>query len=193
MAAADNAERVEVRTRAELRGWLAAHHRQREPVWLVSHKKAHADHLAYGEIVEELLCWGWIDTLGRALDADRSMLLVAPRRPGSAWSAPNKERVARLRACGAMTEAGEAVVRAAEASGMWTFLDDVERLEVSEDLAAALDVPGARQVWDGWPRSVRRATLEWIKTAKRAETRAARIAETAGAAAAGMRPKPFRK
>ena len=158
----------------------------------MSYKKGRPEYLDYENLVEELVCWGWIDSLGRALDEDRSMLLVAPRRPDSAWSAPNKARVARARASGAMTEAGEAKVRAAEASGMWSFLDEVERLEVPEDLAAALD-DDARAVWDGWPRSVRRATLEWIKTAKRAETRAARIADVAASAAQGLRPKPFRR
>jgi hypothetical protein len=53
---------------------------------------------------------------------------------------------------------------------MWTFLDDVERLEVPGDLGEALGE--LREVWEGWPRSVRRGTLEWIKTAKTAPTRA---------------------
>jgi uncharacterized protein YdeI (YjbR/CyaY-like superfamily) len=192
MAARDDADRVEVRTRAALRAWLEKHHGQSESVWVVSWKKGRPDHMSYDAIVEELLCWGWIDTQGRALDAERTMLLVSPRRAGSAWSSSNKARVERLRAAGAMTEAGEAEIRAAEASGMWTFLDDVERLEVPADLGAALDGAGLRAVWDGWPRGLRRATLEWIKTAKRTETRAARIAEVVGSAGQGLRPKPFR-
>ena len=48
-------------------------------------------------------------------------------------------------------------------------------------------------VWEAWPRSVKRGTLEWIKTAKTAPTRTGRIAEVAQSAAAGMRPKPFRR
>jgi len=103
----------------------------------------------------------------------------------------NKAHVDRARASGAMTESGEALIAAAQANGMWTFLDDVERLEVPDDLAAALGAD--RPVWDGWPRSVRRGTLEWIKTAKRPETRAKRVSDVKNSATAGLRPSPFRR
>ena len=95
------------------------------------------------------------------------------------------------RTAGRMTPAGEAAIARAEANGMWTFLDDVERGEVPEDLAAALGA--LRPVWEGWPRSVRRGTLEWIKTAKGEATRRKRIADVAESAAKGMRPSPFRR
>jgi uncharacterized protein YdeI (YjbR/CyaY-like superfamily) len=188
---AGDAPILTVRSRAELRDWLAAHHGETGPVWLASFKKHHPDYLAYEPIVEELLCWGWIDSVTRALDADRSMILIAPRNPRSAWSAINKAHVGRARATGAMTPAGEAKIAAALANGQWTFLDDVERLEVPDDLAAALGT--ARAGWDAWPRSVRRGTLEWIKTARTPPTRAARIADVTQSLAVGLRPTPFRR
>lgn len=89
-----------------------------------------------------------------------------------------------------MTPAGEAAITVAKENGMWSFLDDVERLEVPEDLAAALGP--ARDVWDAYPRSVKRGMLEFIKTAKRAETRSKRIADLVEDAAAGLRPRNFR-
>lgn len=187
---AENASRVEVRSRAELRDWLAGHHGDPGPVWLVRFRKPHPDHLPYPDTVEELLCWGWIDSLPRQLDADRTMLLIAPRRDGSAWSALNKAHVARARASGAMTPAGEAKIATAMETGMWAFLDDVERLEVPEDLATALAASGGAEGWKGYPPSVQRGTLEWIKQARRPETRARRVAQTAQAAAQGRRPGP---
>jgi len=181
---------VEIRTRDALRDWLADHHASAGSVWLVTFKKPHPAYLPFGEAVEELICWGWIDSAVRGVDADRMRHLISPRKPGSAWSAVNKAIVARMRAAGRMQPAGEAAVARAVANGMWTFLDDVERLEVPPDLAVALD--GApRAVWDAYPRSVKRGVLEWIKQAKTAPTRAKRVAETAGAAAQGQRPKPF--
>jgi len=191
--APDNAPIITVRSRTELHGWLAAHHTDGQTVWLAYFRKHHTDHLSYEPLVEELLGWGWIDSLPRALDADRTMLLIAPRKATSAWSAINKAHVARARASGAMTPAGEAKIAAAQASGMWDFLDDVERLEVPRDLAEALAVKAARATWDGFPRSIRRGALEWLKMAKGPETRAARIADIADSAAEGMRPKPFRR
>ena len=90
-----------------------------------------------------------------------------------------------------MLPAGRAVLDAANANGAWTLLDDVENLVVPDDLAAALAAhPGARERWDGLSRSVRRAALEQIVLAKRPETRAKRIAETARLTAEGERPGP---
>ena len=147
--------------------------------------------MPFGELVEELLCWGWVDSRTRGVDADRKSVLVAPRNPKSAWSAVNKGLVEAARASGAMTPAGEALIDAAKANGMWGFLDDVERLERPHDLDAAL---GARVTgWEAWPRSVKRGTLEWIKTAKTGPTRARRIADVVDSLDAGLRPSPFRR
>ena len=178
--------------RAGLRDWLAANHATSGTVWLATYKRHHPAYLANGALVEELLCWGWIDSLPRSIDADRTGLMISPRKPGSAWSAVNKAHVARARAAGAMTLAGEAKIALALANGMWTFLDDVEALLVPPDLAAAL-TGSAGEVWAAFPRSVKRGTLEWLKMAKGAETRAARVAEISASAEAGQRPKIFRR
>jgi len=186
---------IEVPSRAPLRSWLKAHHATSRSVWLVTWKKAHLDrHVPYDAIVEEALCFGWVDSLPRRLDAERSMLLLSPRRPGSAWSAANKARIERLAAAGLLHRAGLAAVRAEQSDGSWTFLDDVQRLDVPADLAAALAArPGAAGHFDRFPRSVRRGILEWIKQARRPETRAKRIEETARLAAENRRANQFER
>lgn len=191
MAAADDAPIVTVRNRAELRDWLAAHHGERGPVWLACYRAHHPDYLPPEASTEELLCWGWINSIPRALDADRSMILIAPRKAASAWSAVNKALVEKARSSGAMTPAGEAKIAAAMANGQWSFLDDVERLEVPPDLAEALGP--LRPGWEAFPRSIKRAALEWIKTAKSAETRAKRVEDVRASLAEGKRPSPFRR
>ena len=160
-------------------------------MWLVTWKAHTPHHVPYPEVVDELLCWGWVDSLPGKLDADRSKLRISPRSPKSAWSAVNKDKVARMRAEGRMQPPGEAMVAVAQANGMWDFLNDVDRLEVPDDLAAGLG--DLRAVWDGWPRSVRRGTLEWIKSAKTGPTRAKRIADVVDSAGQGRRPSPFRR
>lgn len=182
---------VEVKSRAELRAWLAANHATSDGVWLVVYKKHTPHYLPWGDAVSELLCWGWVDSVTRKVDADRSSYRIAPRNPKSAWSAVNKAKVEEARAAGLMTPAGEALIEAAQQNGMWFFLDDVERLEVPKDLAAALG-PLA-DIWQAYPRSVQRGTLEWIKTAKTPPTRAKRIADVVASARAGQRPSPFRR
>ncbi|QFT79096.1 hypothetical protein FIU89_00625 [Roseovarius sp. THAF27] len=189
--AADTAESIEVKSLDELHAWLAANHASSPSVWLVTFRKHTAFHLPYDDIVSELLCWGWIDSQPRKVDDDRTGLLIAPRNPRSAWSAANKARVDDLRAAGRLQPAGEALVTAAQESGMWTFLDDVERLERPDDLTRALG--DLVSVWDHWPRSVRRGTLEWIKTARTTRTRNKRIEDVVDSAASNRRPTPFRR
>lgn len=192
MGAADIAPILTIKNRAELRDWLTANHVAAKSVWLATYKRHHADYLGYEAIVEELLCWGWIDSVTRALDADRSMILIAPRNPKSAWSAINKAHVDRARASGAMTPAGEAKIAVAMANGQWDFLNDVDALITPDDLIASLEAAGQRAFWEAMPRSIRRGSLEWLKTAKTPATSTKRIHDIVDSAAKGLRPSPFR-
>ena len=187
--------RIEVHSRAEWRRWLAQNHARTEGVWLVTAKKAAsaAGFLSYDDIVEEALCFGWIDSLPRSVDARRSMRLVAPRRPSSAWSRVNKARIERLVAAKKLAAPGRAAVARAKADGSWTRLDAVEALVIPDDLAAALRRhSGARAHFDAFPRSSKRLILEWITTAKRPQTRAKRVEETARLAAKNERANHWR-
>ena len=85
------APRVTMTSRAAWRGWLASNHATSGPIWLVTYRKHHPDYLAYDDIVEEALCFGWIDSLARPVDADCSMLYLSPRKRGGVWSAPMRE------------------------------------------------------------------------------------------------------
>jgi uncharacterized protein YdeI (YjbR/CyaY-like superfamily) len=191
--AAASYPQVEVKSRAAWRSWLLAHHGREGGVWLVTYKKGRGPHLPYGEAVEEALCFGWVDSLPRKLDEDRTMLLMTPRKAGSAWSAANKARVATLLAAGLIAPAGLAKVEEAKASGAWDKLDAVEALTIPDDLAAALAAAsGAAAAFADFPRSARRGILEWIVQAKRPDTRAKRIAETARLAGQGKRANQWR-
>jgi uncharacterized protein YdeI (YjbR/CyaY-like superfamily) len=184
---AESAERVEPGGRAAWRAWLAAHHRQAEPVWLVIAKGGATD-LDAAAAAEEALCFGWIDSLPRKLDERRWMLLVSPRKPGSPWSRLNKSRIERLRAAGLMTPAGEARIAAAMADGSWEAYEAAESLEEPADLAAALAaIPGAEPAWRGFAPSARKGILWWVASARTPGTRARRVAETARLAALGLR------
>lgn len=190
----EDAEEVEVTSAVELRDWLAANHGRDRGVWLVTWKKAHPDrHMSTGEVIDQCLSFGWVDSLSRGKDADRTMLWISPRKPGSNWSRVNKDKVARLEAAGLIAPPGRAVIDRAKADGSWTALDAVEALEIPPDLQAAFDeTPGTEDTWHGFPRSVKRGALEILLNAKRPETRARRIAEIAACAARGERPFQWR-
>lgn len=171
--------------RAAWRAWLIEHHATSTGVYLASWRRSTGrTGVPYVEAVEEALCVGWIDATQRQLDDERTIQWFAPRRPRSGWAGTNKERVERLTAAGFMLPAGIAVVDDAKRRGTWTMFDDAENLVVPDDLAAALDAtPLAREHWEAFSKSSRRATLGWISLAVRPETRAKRVAETASLAA----------
>ncbi|MDO8846826.1 MAG: YdeI/OmpD-associated family protein [Coriobacteriia bacterium] len=182
---------LELSSAAKWHAWLAANHATSDGAWLALAKK-HAGAAApgYEEAVEEALCWGWIDTTARRLDAERYLQLFTPRKPDGTWARSNKERVERLIAEGRMQPAGAAVIDAAKASGAWTLLDEIEALVMPEDLATALAADGrAAAGFAALPDSAKQIALYWIASAKRAETRARRITATVVAAAEGRSPQ----
>ena len=187
--------RVEVESRAEWRAWLDANHESAESIWLVTFKKASGKpHVPYDAVVEEAICFGWIDSLPRKLDEERTMLLLSPRKPGSAWSKANKDRVERMSAAGKMRPAGLQKIEQSKTDGSWTFLDDVEALVVPDDLATALaEYENAQENFAAFPPSSKRGILEWVKQAKRAETRSKRIRETAELASRNIRANHYRQ
>lgn len=183
------------KTRQDLRVWLADNYAQTEGVWLINYKKATGKpRLSYDEIVEEAICFGWVDSKPNKLDDERSMLWLAPRKEGSWWSKLNKERVEKLTKAGLMTASGLEKISVAKKDGSWTALDAVERLEIPGDLDAALaEFTDAKTYFEGFPPSVKRGILEWIAKAKRPATRQKRITETAQLAQDNIRANQWRK
>lgn len=193
MAAADF-ERILVRTRAEWRTWLEAHHTQAESIWLVTYKKsAGAHYVSYDDQVEEALCFGWIDSRKRPVDDQRSMIIMCPRRKGSVWSESNRTRVARLGAAGLMMPAGLRKIEGAKADGSWSRLDAIDTSNLPDDLAAQLlRNYTATAHFNAWSDSYKRVLLSYIQDAKRPETRAKRIAQVVKRAELNLkRDAPF--
>jgi len=188
MAGIQDAPLVPADDRATWRSWLEANHASSTGAWLVTWRKGHGPVLDYGEAVEEALCFGWVDSTGGRYDEHRTKLYFAPRKVRSVWSASNKERVVRLIADGLMHAAGLAAIERAKANGSWTALDAIEQGIVPPDLSAALEAhPPAAERFAAFPWSARRAILIWVADAKKPETRAARVLETAVRAAKNER------
>jgi len=174
---------------AAWRAWLEAHHDAARGVWVASWRRASGrDPVSYEDLVEEAICFGWIDSTANILDADRGLQLMTPRKPKSGWTRLNRRRVEAMEAQGRMTAAGRRAVDAAKANGWWTIYDAVEDLVEPQDLAAALAAsPPARTAWTGFPPSARKQMLWWVISAGRPETRAKRIAQIVAQAELGRR------
>ena len=177
MSRLDEAEQIHPKSRKELRRWLVKNHESSPGVWLVSYTNASGKPpLPYEDMVLELLCFGWVDSQVKKIDDERGATYVAPRRKGGTWAATNKARVTLLIDEGLMQPAGLAVIERAKADGSWTILDPVEALEVPDDLAAVMRRrPDVAAHYEGLSKTRKKEVLWSLVSAKRAETRAARL------------------
>lgn len=182
--------------RAAWRAWLAAHHNTDRAVWVVYDKgrPGAPRPLPYAAIVEEALCFGWVDSVPGTVSDTQAKLYVSQRKPTSAWSRANKERIAALRAAGLMTPAGEQAVAVAQANGMWNHLEVSDRFAMPPELVAQLAAnPAAQAFYDAMPPSSHRIILEWIYAAKTEATKLKRIRETVDLAAQGIKAHHYRQ
>ena len=191
MPGINDAPQVHADDRVVWRAWLEANHATAGGVWLVTaRQRSGGVGLDYEAAVEEALCFGWVDSTGGVVDDEHGKLYFAPRKPRSAWAASNTARVERLIRDGQMRPAGLAAIDRAKANGSWTILDSVERLEVPNDLAVALERrPPAASNFAAFPPSARKAMLAWVAFARRPETRAERVTTIAEAAARNERAR----
>ncbi|NNC41536.1 MAG: hypothetical protein HKN95_12715 [Acidimicrobiia bacterium] len=168
------------RSRATWRTWLTSNPDRQEGLWIVYRKKSsNLEGPVYTDLVEEALCFGWIDSQSRRVDDDRVMQWFSPRRRGGLWSALNKQRIEELTGAGLMAERGQTTIDEAKADGSWSQTDEVDALVVPADLQTALDAaPKARAAYATLADSAKRQYLYWIHSAKRPTTRSKRIEET---------------
>lgn len=164
-------------SRGEWRTWLSVEADRSEGIWLVYRKKSSSlVGPLYPELVEESLCFGWIDSVTKRVDDDRLIQWFSPRRKGGIWSSLNKARIERLSSQGLMSERGQRVIDEAMDDGSWSQYDDVETLVVHDDMQKALDAaPVAREAWEALNVSTKKQYLWQVYSAKRTGTRANRI------------------
>jgi uncharacterized protein YdeI (YjbR/CyaY-like superfamily) len=159
--------------------WLAQHH-DCDGVWVkIAKKDSGIDSVRYPEVLEIALCFGWIDGRRQALDERHFLQRFTPRRRSSRWSRINRETAERLIADGRMHPAGRTEVERARADGRWDAAYEGQRnITVPEDLARELDArPQAKAFFEQLSSQNRYAILYRLHDAKRAETRARRLAK----------------
>ena len=102
----------EFKNRGELREWLVENHATEQQCWIVMYRSKQPEWTAlpYIEIVEEALCFGWIDSTNKKLPDGRLCQRISPRRKGSTWTELNKQRCRQLEERGLMTDAGRQVI-----------------------------------------------------------------------------------
>ncbi len=175
--------------RKSWRDWLIKNHDKVGSIWLVHDKFAKQNKLSYDDIVEEALCFGWIDSTVKKLDDVRSQIYLSVRKPKSIWAKSNKVRVEQLIKSGLMTRTGLGVVEAAKRDGSWTMFDVVEDLILPEQLKEAFEKnKKAEANFEKFSVSLRKQILYYIYSAKQEETRRQRVQKLLPSLEAGKNP-----
>ena len=186
MAGLANYDRIEVRSIQELHDWLLDNHTSDESWWLVTYKKSVIDkYVDRWDVLDELICFGWIDGVRKKLDEQRTMQLISKRKVQH-WAKSYKDRAAQLTKEGRMHSSGLKSVEEGKTNGLWHFMDDVDNLIVPADLETSLkSTEGAFEFFDRINDSSKRNSLRWLKLAKTEKSRQKRLLELTRLSAQG--------
>ena len=182
-------------TQAAWRKWLAANHAKQAELlvgfWKVTSGKPC---ITWPQSVDEALCFGWIDGLRKSIDAESYTIRFSPRKPSSKWSRVNLKRFAELEAEGLVHEAGRA------ARAKW---DDTSKAGYSHeqglvelDAASRKALKANAKAWTFWQAQIpsyRKMVAGWLRSPKREETRASRLATLLDCCARGKAIPPVAK
>jgi uncharacterized protein YdeI (YjbR/CyaY-like superfamily) len=160
--------------------WLTDNHAASEGVWVrIAKKDVDVASVRYPEVLDSALCFGWIDGRREALDARHFLQRFTPRRSRSRWSKINREKAEQLIAQDRMRPAGLVEVERAKADGRWAAAYAGQRSStVPEDLQRELDArPEAKAFFASLSSQNRYAIVYRLLDAKKAETRARRLAK----------------
>jgi uncharacterized protein YdeI (YjbR/CyaY-like superfamily) len=177
----------------EYRAWLEKNHETAKELWIGYWKKhTGKPSLTWKLVVDESLCFGWIDGIAKSIDADRYKQRVTPRRPTSIWSQVNIKRVAELTREGRMRPAGVAAFEKRDRTKAYSFEQPRDRVGLVADERAALQKnKKAWAFWQSQPPSYQRIAGWWVMSAKKEETRKRRLDTLIRDSAAGYRIGPL--
>ncbi len=173
---------------ADFRGWLDQHHATEPELLIGFYRRALGRGITYPEALDEALCFGWIDSVRRQIDAEAYMIRFTPRKPRSNWSAVNIERVGVLISRGLMKPSGLRVFRERDErkTEQFSYERDQGRLDPALDATLRANQKAA-SFFEAQPPGYRKTVILWVMSAKREETRARRLAHLIERSASGAR------
>lgn len=188
------AEKIYFADREALRAWFLKHHAKVESFWLVYDKvKEGKRPIAYDDLVEESLCFGFIDSQPRKVSDTQASYYISRRKPKSEWSKRNKEKVAELIRKKLMHASGLAAIARAKENGSWSKIDGSENHEMPEDFAKILQKQkNLRQHFESLAPSMRKAFFHRLQSARTPETRQKRLDFLVQLLKVKIRPSEYR-
>ena len=183
-------------TPSNFRAWLEKNYQNATELLVGFYKKGSGmPSITWPESVDEALCYGWIDGVRRRVDGSRYTIRFTPRKAQSTWSAINIRRAQELHAAGRMSAAGlQAFARRSdERSAIYAYEQRKSaRLDKSQEKLFRAN----RQAWDFFHRQIdsyRRTAIYWVVSAKKADTRARRLAVLIECSVRGEAIPPLRR
>jgi uncharacterized protein YdeI (YjbR/CyaY-like superfamily) len=179
---------------SELRTWFEANHETAAELWVGQHRKRTGrPSVTWAELVDQCLCFGWIDGVRYSLDNESFAQRVTPRRKGSNWSAVNIKRFAELDKAGLAHAKGRAAFAAREDARSATYSYENRDRSLDKEMEAAFRKHAAAwKFFESQAPWYRRTAAHWVVSAKREETRAKRLRELIEHSKKGERIPPLR-
>lgn len=183
----DNIAHFYAKDRKSWRRWLEKNHKHETAVWLVFDKGKDRT-MSWEDIVQEALCFGWIDSRPGKVSESQSKIYISKRKPKSVWSRINKQHVQKLTETGLMQPAGLHAIEVAKSNGSWNALDLSDNLIYPTGLTELFKKnPDAKIHFENFPVGARRNTLQWIYDAKTEDTKNNRINQVVESAKKNIR------
>ena len=157
---------------------MEKHHDNKKEIWLIFYKKQTGKQsISYDDVVEEAICFGWIDGIRKKIDDERFAHRFTPRKINSIWSDINKKRAEKMIKAGKMIEAGLTKIEAAKKNGKWfATYGSKKKLDIPPDLKDALIKNNkAMDNFNKFANTYRNVYIRWFNRAKTEKTRKNRI------------------
>jgi uncharacterized protein YdeI (YjbR/CyaY-like superfamily) len=181
---------------ADLRKWLTKNHKTAKELWVGMYKtRSGKPSITWPQVVDEALCFGWIDGIRKGIDEHSYMNRITPRRPNSIWSAVNIKRVGELDGLGRLRPAGRAAFEGRNLARAGLYSSEQRKVELPPALAARFKK--SKAAWAHFnvqPAGYRKTITWWVVSAKREETQLKRLARVIEVSSRGKRVdllKPF--
>ncbi len=178
---------------SEFREWLARNHETTDELWVGYYKKATGKpSMTWSESVDQAICFGWIDGLRKSVDEESYKIRFTPRKPKSHWSAVNIQKVEKLTAQGLMTPAGLKAFRKRDEKRSKQASYEQKNMKLAPEYEAKIKVnPSAWDFFDALAPSYKKATIHWVMSAKKEETRRRRLDILIQSSADGQKVPPL--
>jgi len=176
-------------TKEKFREWLEKNHASANELEIGFYKKSSGKKsITYAEALDEALCFGWIDGVRRSLDETSYQQRFTPRRARSIWSLVNVKHVERLKKEGKMHAAGLAAYeqRDPKRTGIYAF-ENAPRELSAEYEKEFRKTKGAWEYFQTYPPYLKKTISYWVMSAKKEETRSARLRRLIECSARGER------